>query len=67
MDLKTFIETIGDAEASRLFSVKPRTIGSWRRAERLPSPRNAIMIERRSSGRVRREEVRPDLFGEAAA
>ena len=44
MKLSEFIQTIGDAEAAKLFGVKPRTIGSWRRHERLPRSRRAKAI-----------------------
>lgn len=46
MKLSEFIQAIGDAEAAKLFGVKHRTIGSWRRHERLPrSSRAAVIVE----------------------
>jgi len=35
-NLPVFIETVGDAEAARLFGVAERTAASWRRRERYP-------------------------------
>ena len=45
MDLKTYINQIGDEEAARLFGVSVRTAASWRRGERIPRPTRALVIE----------------------
>ena len=44
MNLKTFIEKVGDAKAAKLFGVKPRTVMSWRLGDRTPRPKHAKTI-----------------------
>ena len=57
MNLKSFIEQIGDEQAAILFGVKPRTTASWRRGERLPRPAQAARIVRQTGGKVSFEEI----------
>jgi len=45
-NLPVFIETVGDAEAARLFGVAERTAASWRRRERYPrAPQAQIIVQ----------------------
>ena len=44
MQLREYIELIGDEKASRLWNVKTRTAAAWRRGERLPRPEHAETI-----------------------
>lgn len=48
MDLKTFIEQVGDEKAAKLFGVKPRTVMSWRLGNRTPRPKQAKVIVAKS-------------------
>jgi DNA-binding transcriptional regulator YdaS (Cro superfamily) len=43
--------------------VKQGHVWKWLRMDRIPAER-AIAIERATDGRVTRQELRPDLFGE---
>jgi hypothetical protein len=48
MNLKEFIEQMGDEKAAKLFEVKPRTVMSWRLGDRVPRPKQARIITERS-------------------
>jgi hypothetical protein len=48
MDLKTYIEEVGDEQAARLFRVKKRTAQSWRLGARTPRPAQAKVIVKKS-------------------
>lgn len=48
MELKAFIEQVGDAKAARLFGVSARTAQSWRLGERIPRKELADVIVRKS-------------------
>lgn len=50
MNLKTYIEKIGDAEAAEQFGVSPRTAQSWRLGTRRPSTRAGARIIRETRG-----------------
>jgi len=60
MKLREYIEMIGDEEAARLFSVKPRTAASWRRGERYPRPKQAAVIVEKTKGRVTYADIYSD-------
>jgi hypothetical protein len=57
MKLKEFIESIGDAEAARLFGVTIRCAAGWRRGERIPNRRNAVKIISASNGAIAFEDL----------
>lgn len=57
MNLKTYIETLGDDAAAKLFGVKSRTVQSWRRGERSPRPEQARKIVKKSGGKLSLEAV----------
>ena len=57
MNLPTFIKTIGNISAARMFGVSEGTIKSWRYHYRAPSPDNARMIERITGGAVTLAEI----------
>lgn len=48
MELKTYIEQVGDAKAAKLFGVKTRTVMSWRLGDRTPRPKQAKVIVAKS-------------------
>jgi len=48
MDLKTYIEKIGDEQAAKLFQVKRRTAQSWRLGARKPRSEQAAIIVKKS-------------------
>ncbi len=41
-----------DKEAAELIGVKKRTVGSWRRLERAPTPKQSLNIIEKSNGAV---------------
>lgn len=57
MKLKAYIEWKGDEFCAELFGVKLRTIGSWRRGERIPRPHLANEIVRLTKGKVQLEDI----------
>jgi hypothetical protein len=57
MELKNYIELLGDEVAAQLFEVKPRTTASWRRGERLPRPSQALVIVERTNGKVSLKDI----------
>jgi len=48
MRLKEFIETVGEAEAARIFEVPLRTVRSWRYGQRRPNYKRARQIVEKS-------------------
>lgn len=48
MDLKPYLEKMGDSKAAELFGVKKRTVAAWRRGERHPKRSHAEIIVKRS-------------------
>lgn len=57
MNLKTYIQAIGDEEAAERFGVKPRTTRSWRLGERQPRPSQVPQIIAGSNGRLTWESI----------
>lgn len=57
MKLATFIESIGDKEAARLFGVTERAAASWRRGERSPKKEHAQTIVVATDGQVSFEDI----------
>lgn len=56
MDLKTFIERLGDERAAVVLKSNPRTVRSWRLGERVPKPIKAQEIESLTKRKVRFQE-----------
>ena len=56
------LQTAGDrnADLAKLLGISPSAISQW---ARVPYGQ-ALQIEARTRGRVTREELRPDVFGE---
>lgn len=48
MNLREYIEKMGDEKAAKLFQVKPRTVMSWRLGDRTPRPKQAKIIVEKS-------------------
>lgn len=48
LTLPQYLDQLGDEAASILFGVKPRTILSWRRGDRIPRPKQARVIVKKS-------------------
>ncbi len=60
MDFKTYISAVGDAECARLYDVTERAVRSWREGARVPRPRVALKIIKKTKNRVRFT----DIYGE---
>ena len=52
MNLPEFLRELGDERAADAIGVKARTVGSWRRGERMPRPAHARCIILLSDGRL---------------
>jgi DNA-binding transcriptional regulator YdaS (Cro superfamily) len=57
MKLATFIESVGDKEAARLFRVTTRAVASWRRGERIPKREHAQVIVIATDGQVSFDDI----------
>lgn len=57
MDLPDYIDEIGLAESARLFKASYSAVAMWRRRQRLPRPKKALFIERRTGGKVTMAEI----------
>ncbi len=57
MELAVFIHKKTDEAAAQLFGVKKRTVGSWRRMERVPSPLQSLKIIEKSEGAVDWQDI----------
>jgi DNA-binding transcriptional regulator YdaS (Cro superfamily) len=65
--LKRAIEAAGGVSAlAAAINASPQTVINWRNRKRVP-PERCADIERATGGAVTRHELRPDIFGEAAA
>lgn len=52
MELAVFIHKQTDDVAAELFGVSKRTVSSWRRMERAPTPMQALSIIEKTNGQV---------------
>ena len=52
MELAVYIQIKTDDIAAQLFGVKKRTVGSWRRMERVPTPLQSLRIIEKTKGTV---------------
>ena len=57
VNLKGFIERVGDTKAAKLFGVKTRTAAAWRRGERQPRPKQVKKIIKASGGELSYETI----------
>lgn len=57
MNLREYIETIGDEEAAKVLGVKVRTIKSWRYGARVPRPAKALDIVKKTHGLLTFENI----------
>lgn len=57
MDLKTYLEALGDHRAARELGLSPRTIRAYRAGVRRPSPEIASRIVALSEGRIGYAEI----------
>jgi len=59
--MKKFIEYFGNkADIARAFDVTPQAVNAW--FVRGVPVKRAIQIERMTQGKVKREDLRPDIF-----
>jgi len=64
--LERAIEILGSQSAlARALDVKPQSVQQWLAAGQVPTKRIRA-IELATSGKVKRHELRPDIFGDAA-
>ena len=47
-----------------VIDVTQQTISDWVRGKLKPSVKNSVKIERATNGKVTRQQLRPDIFGE---
>ena len=69
MDAKTFLETFGEPEAERVAKEAGTNLAYFKQImylARSPSPKLALRLEKASGGRLTRESLRPDIYGEEA-
>ncbi len=59
MDLRTYLSTLGDQTAAKLLGISERAARSYRTGMRLPRPRMAVQIVRRSNGKI----TLTDIYG----
>ena len=57
MNLPTYIKTIGEQAASRLFGVSVHTVRSWRQRARYPRPAKAVEIVEATGGKLTLEQI----------
>lgn len=57
MDLPSYIEELGMAQAAKALGASYSAVAMWRRRERFPKREKAIDIERRTKGRVTVAEI----------
>jgi DNA-binding transcriptional regulator YdaS (Cro superfamily) len=57
MNLPTYIKTIGEQAASRLFGVSVYTVRSWRSGSRQPRPSKAREIVEATGGKLTLERI----------
>jgi DNA-binding transcriptional regulator YdaS (Cro superfamily) len=57
MNLSTYIKTIGEQAASRLFGVSVYTVRSWRSGSRQPRPSKAREIVEATGGKLTLERI----------
>ena len=51
------------AELARAIQVDPATVTKWFKGKREPTPQQASEIERMTGGQIKREWIRPAIFG----
>lgn len=52
----------GTCALARLMDIVPSSVSHWVRGRHLMTPQRAIQIEEITKGKVKREELRPDIF-----
>jgi DNA-binding transcriptional regulator YdaS (Cro superfamily) len=57
MDLPAFIDEVGMSEAAKQLKASYSAVAMWRRRDRIPRPKKAVDIERRTKGRVTVAEI----------
>lgn len=63
MTLHAYLSSFkNDEEASRFLNIKPRTIGAWRRGERIPRPAQARYLVQKSQYLLTLD----DIYGESS-
>ena len=63
MNIRELIEQIGGSELARRLQVSRGLVSHWKQGRQRPSARLAKEIEKTTNGVVKREEIRPDIFG----
>jgi hypothetical protein len=57
MTLSEYIQKHGDEALAKVWGVKPRTVASWRRGERVPRYSQACQIVETSDGEVSYQDI----------
>jgi len=65
--LRDFIDSYGGTELARQLNVSKSTVSSWRHGRFRVPPERCIPLERLSGGKIKRYDIRPDIFGPAPA
>jgi len=60
LDAINFVGTA--AKLSRALDVTPATVSNWVNGKTSPGMANAYMVQKITKGKVKREQIRPDLF-----
>jgi transposase len=60
--LQTYIQTLGNKEAAKIFKCSAATCKSWRYGHRQPSIRQAHKIIRATKGRINYEVIYGSVF-----
>lgn len=62
MNVQQAIDRIGSAELARRLGCSKQLVSFWRTGRQRVKAERAVEIELVTEGRIRREELRPDIF-----
>ena len=67
MDIGAYLETTGltQEKFAELLDVTPGAVWQWLNGRTKVDPKRATEIERITGGKIKRHELRPDVFGAA--
>lgn len=65
MDLKTYLvkQGLSQQEFGKLIGVTQSLVSRWYKDSRYVSAEKAVVIEQKTNGKIRRKDLRPDLWG----
>jgi len=68
MNLKSYLakQGISQQEFGRLIGVTQSLVSRWCKDSRYISAEKVVVIEQKTKGKIRRSDLRPDLWGKAA-